>query len=260
MLSPEREFAALLAMGKHLLASGFLPEAVKTPAQVAVLVLTGRELGIPPMHALRSIQVIKGKPTLSADLQLALFHRAGGRSQVLASDTTRCEMAFVRPDGGRHLELFTVEDAKRAGLAGKDMWRTYPKAMLRARCISSGLRVCAPDIMAGLYDPDELDGAPGDTGLPDAAGPAPWHDRSEPEPAEDVLTRDTPLGFGRHPSLTVADLSPGQLAATLAWSRLPAAWRPVVEAEIERANGRAVDQDEDEDEDDYENEAADHDG
>ena len=49
-----------------------------------------------------------------------------------------------------------MDDAKRAGLVKKDGWQFYPKAMLRARAITAGLRAVAPDIIAGIYDPEEL--------------------------------------------------------------------------------------------------------
>lgn len=165
-LSPEVDFRQLMELAKTLVSTGFLPEAIKTPAQAAAIILTGRELGIPPMHALRSINVIKGKPVLASELQLALFHRAGGKSRILQSSDVLCEMWFRHPNGTEHTEKFTLEDAKRADLLGKDSWRKYAKAMYRARCISSGLRVLAPDIVAGVYDPEELGGEIDDDGAP----------------------------------------------------------------------------------------------
>src|SRR5688572_15119498 len=107
ILTPEKEFAQLMALAKSLVDTGFLPKSIRTPAQAAAIILTGRELGIPPMHALRSIHVIEGKPTLAAELQLALFHRKGGKSQVVVSTDKECTIRFTHPNGSEHTESFT---------------------------------------------------------------------------------------------------------------------------------------------------------
>jgi hypothetical protein len=187
---PEQEFAALLNMGQHLISTGFLPTAIRTPAQAAAIILTGRELGIQPMHALRSIHVIQGKPGLAAELQLGLFHRAGGLSKVIKSDDEVCEMWFRHPNGMEHTERFSMEDAKRAELLGKDGWKKYKKSMLRARTISFGLRIAAPDIVAGMYDPEELGAdlnAAGEIVIPEHLLPTPT---PAPEPPKDMTIEE----------------------------------------------------------------------
>lgn len=145
------KFASLLVRTK------FLPESITTPEQALAIIMTGRELGIGPMHALRSIAVIKGKPTISSELMLALFKRAGGRATWKHSDEQQAELEFVHPNGDTHRERFTTQDAQRAGLLDKAMWQRYPKAMLRARALAAGLRAVAPDVIAGTYTAEELD-------------------------------------------------------------------------------------------------------
>ena len=49
-----------------------------------------------------------------------------------------------------------MADAVTAGLAGGDNWRKHPKAMLRARALSAIARLVYPDLLLGVYDPDEL--------------------------------------------------------------------------------------------------------
>jgi hypothetical protein len=49
-----------------------------------------------------------------------------------------------------------MEQAKRAGLATKDVWKQYPRAMLRARVVSEGIRTIFPGVLGGLYTPEEV--------------------------------------------------------------------------------------------------------
>lgn len=149
-------FHELLPVCKTLVESGMLPESIKTPQQALAIVMQGRELGLPTMLALRKIDVIKGKPTLAAELQLALFKARGGRSQVKEHTDKLCSMWFRHPNGDEHVEEWTLEMAQKAGIMGNSGWKTYPKLMLRWRCISAGLKIVAPDIVSGVYDPEEL--------------------------------------------------------------------------------------------------------
>lgn len=148
-------FEGMLRQAEVLVNSGLLPAEIKTPAAAVTVMLTGRELGIPPMQAFRSIYVVKGKPTLSAQLMGALILRAGHSYRVIESSNTRCEIEFRRKNGIIYRHEFAIEDAKRAGLGGQT-WQAYPKAMLFSRCMSAGARVAMPDVLAGMYTPEEL--------------------------------------------------------------------------------------------------------
>jgi len=154
----EINFPAMMAQAEVLIKSGFLPIAIKTPAQAVAIMLTGRELGIPTMQALRQINVIQGKPTMAAELMLALAYQRipGFRYAVAKSTKDECVCQFERPGHKPYQHTFTMKDADALGLAGKQNWHTQPATMLRWRCISSGLRLVAPDAIAGVYTPEEL--------------------------------------------------------------------------------------------------------
>jgi hypothetical protein len=50
-----------------------------------------------------------------------------------------------------------MDEAKAAQLLGKDVWKKYPAAMLRARAISAMARAMFPDAINGVsYTPEEL--------------------------------------------------------------------------------------------------------
>jgi len=167
--APAMSFTDMLSMGNELVRTGFLPDHIKNGAQAAAIILAGRELGMPPMRALRSIFLVKGKITESADSQLARFKSDGGRAKFTTLDDTRAVLWLKHPNGDEHAETFTMEDAKRAGLVSSGMYSKFSKAMLRSRAITAGLKSIGWEGGAGAYDPDEL-------------APTP----AEPEPIEDA--------------------------------------------------------------------------
>src|SRR4051812_11638669 len=50
---------------------------------VTLVVLTGRELALPPVMSLSHVHVVEGKPTLSAEMMRALVMRAGHRIRIV---------------------------------------------------------------------------------------------------------------------------------------------------------------------------------
>lgn len=212
------DYAGLMALAKELVTTNFLPIAIKTPAQAVAIILTGRELGLPPMQSLRSICIIQGKPELSADLQLSIFHRDGGRSKWLTLTATEAKLLLKHPNGDEHTEVFTMDDAKRAGLASGQNWQKYPKAMLRSRAITAGLKSIGFEPLTGAY-------APGEIGGPETV---------EPEPGEVI------------PEAQAASVAPQQLTppsdttppATMPLA--PAAATPKPPLKVATANTRAA--------------------
>lgn len=162
--------------------SMLLPHDLKgKPSDVLAIILTGAELGLAPMQAVRGIQVIKGKPSLSADLMAALCKRRKDVCEYLTPVTLTAEKAVYETkrvgDPKPTTMEFTIQDAQRAGLAGSDTYRKFPQAMLKARCLSAICRAVYPDVCMGLYDPDEL--APANI---DAPAPAPVEKDVTPAP------------------------------------------------------------------------------
>lgn len=137
----------------------FVPKAMQgKPEHVLACVLYGRELGLGPMQALNSIHVIEGRAAASPELMRALVASAGHRIDITENTNEACSMKGIRVDTGAEATVrWTVEDAKLAGLTGKDNWRKYPRAMLAARCTSELCRLLFPDVIAGLsYTPEEI--------------------------------------------------------------------------------------------------------
>lgn len=167
---------------KAMAVSNLLPVAYQNhPENVLVALEQGRALGIAPIQAMNQINVIKGKPALSADLIAALVRRAGHRLRV-EGDDTYAQATVIRADDPDYIPKpvrWDMERAKRAGLLGNPSWQKYPAAMLRARAISEAARAWANDALYGfIYTPEELDNnwlpdTDPDTGEPVHNSPAP---------------------------------------------------------------------------------------
>jgi hypothetical protein len=156
----EPSFDGLVHMGDQLRRTGFLPSHIKDGVSFAAIVLMGRELGMGTMAACRKLQVIKGTVTERADSQLARFKSCGGRAQFKELTETRAVLVLRHPNGDEHTETFTLDDAKRAGLASNDNYAKHPKAMLRSRAITAGLKSIGWEGAVGIYDPDEIADSP----------------------------------------------------------------------------------------------------
>ncbi len=153
------EWGMIKEQASLLVKSGMLPTGIKTPEAAIAIALKGRELGIPMMQAFAHIHIINGKPTISAELMLALIHRncPGAVIDYLENTDQRCTIEARRPGGKTATFGFSMEDARKADLANKGPWKSYPGAMLRARTIAIVARALFPDAIMGCsYTPEEL--------------------------------------------------------------------------------------------------------
>ena len=131
------------------------------PAAIVAVVLSGHELGLGPMQSLQTIDLIQGRPALSPEGMRALVLARGHGFDVDATDeyaTVLCRRREWPPEREWRAFTFTLADAERAHLLGKDNWARYPEAMLTARATGKACRALFADVIAGLgYTPDEVD-------------------------------------------------------------------------------------------------------
>jgi hypothetical protein len=158
-------FSETLALASHLARSGLIPESLRgKPQDVAVVVMTGHEMGLSPLQSLRMISVIRGKPVMDASLIVAQCLRANdvcAYFALISSDDTQATYETQRVGSPKPTAMsYTFEQAKKARLTNKENWQTYPAAMLRARCSAALARAVYPDLVAGIYDHDELEPEP----------------------------------------------------------------------------------------------------
>jgi hypothetical protein len=166
--------------------------------QALAVILMGRELGIGPTTALSNVIISAGKPTLGASLVGALIQKSGKYGYTVTEMTDQQvsveffeKLANYNGQGVRQLgtSTFTLQDAQRAGLAGSQTWRSYPRNLLLARAITNGARWYCPEVFGGaVYDPEELGAAPGV--LPPPVDEAPVDVPYTPHPSSSGATRD----------------------------------------------------------------------
>ena len=131
-------------------ASGMFPD-IQSEAAACAKIIIGRGLGLSDYDAMTGLHIIKGKAVLAANLMAASIKRAGKYDYRATCSDSECSIVFFgRTMDNKWEEIgtteFTMDDARRAQLGG-DNWRKWPKAMLFARCISSGYKQHCPDAL-----------------------------------------------------------------------------------------------------------------
>lgn len=161
----QMHFAEIVSQAK-----GMLPRAYEgNPANVLVAVQYGASLGIQPMAALQNIDMVQGKPTLSAKAVAALV-RARGHRLYLEEDAKNLTVTctIVRCDDPEHPFTATRDKAwaQQMGLLGKDNYKKQPLTMLMWRAITACANKACPELFLGIggaYTADELADIPENT-------------------------------------------------------------------------------------------------
>lgn len=128
----------------------------KTREQVLTIMAVAQAEGLHPARALQEYEIVQGRPTLRSAAMLARFQAAGGKVRWVKSTDKECEAVFSHPAGGELSVRWDMARAASAGLAGKPNWKQYPAQMLRARCITEGVRAVFPGCIGGFYAPEEV--------------------------------------------------------------------------------------------------------
>lgn len=145
-----------------LIASGLFADT-KSVAQALVKIELGRALGINAVQAMSDVSIVQGRPFVGATLLAAAIKRSEKYDYRVKSLTaTECEIEFFEISGESPepvgASTYTMDDAKTAGMAGKDNYKKHPRNMLFARALSNGSRWFCPDaIGSAVYTFEEAD-------------------------------------------------------------------------------------------------------
>lgn len=130
------------------------------PGAVLLAMDWAQSRGMDLLTAIQTVAFIDGKPVIDASMQRALAKRAGYTVSIPEASPERATVQIADRESGEVLgsATYSMEDAKRAGLAGKKNWQNNPEDMVVARATTRAMRRFAPDVMVGLVaGEDELD-------------------------------------------------------------------------------------------------------
>lgn len=133
------------------------------PGNILVAMQWGMELGLQPMQAMQSIAVINGRPSLWGDAVIGLVRGSPACEYIKETDDGHTATIRVKRRGEdeEHVRTFSMDDAKAAGLAGKQgPWAQYPKRMRQMRARAFALRDVFPDVLRGMPIAEEVQDTP----------------------------------------------------------------------------------------------------
>lgn len=176
------DFIGLWRLSNMILKSKMQPKGMDSAEAIAVAIARGRSLGLDPFQSMESFCIINGRAMLYGNTPLALcrqhpswqesgfqeyFEIKGERVDhptVFTDDTVTAVCITQRKGGMPYESRFSIADAKRAGLWGKEgkLYGTYPQRMLKYRARGFNLQDNFGDALKGIsiretFD-EEIDG------------------------------------------------------------------------------------------------------
>lgn len=156
---------AIKQMGEWISKSGLF--GCEKAEQGMVLAMASYAERRPITDICRRYHIVKGKLSMKAEAMLAEFNQRGGKHVWVKSDDKQAVLRLTYDQFDKFEVSFTLKDAERAGLCGADgimnkgqngpgSWQKMPDAMLRARVTSKAIRMVCPEIVAGVYTPEEV--------------------------------------------------------------------------------------------------------
>lgn len=156
----------LVKRSEFLAKSQLIPEAIRgKPHDIAVILQMGNELGIDPMQAVNGINCIKGKPSVSPELAIALIRSRlpGAFIKFNEVSESKCSVTMARSKDDldqSFTSVWTMSRAQSMGLANNHNYKTQPGTMLKWRAVGEAARTVFPDLLKGIYVDEELDHLP----------------------------------------------------------------------------------------------------
>ena len=161
--------------------------------------MSGAEVGLPPMQALKGIAIINGRPSIWGDAAIALVQQSGKLENSRewfepvqpdaesptewGEELTACCALKRRGQEDPYIGRFSVRDAKRAKLwmnPKKGPWMQYPQRMLMWRARTYAIRDGFADCLAGLSIAEEVRDLP----APQVETDTDFLDNEPPQPVE----------------------------------------------------------------------------
>lgn len=185
-LSPQT-FEQAMKFSHMLAESDLVPKDFRgKPGNCLIAMQWGSELGLKPLQALSNIAVVNGRAALWGDAVIALVRSSPLCEYVQESDDGHTATCRAKRRGEpEQVVTFSMDDAKQAGLAGKQgPWSQYPKRMRQMRARAFALRDVFPDVLRGMPVAEEVQDMPPERHMGMAEEVAPAAQRVTAPPAE----------------------------------------------------------------------------
>lgn len=142
---------------------------MSTPEQALVLMAIAQAEGRHPASAANDYHIINGRPAKRTEAMHRDFIAAGGQIEWHQLDDAVADATFHHAAGSARIK-WDMPRAVQAQLGGRDMWKKFPRQMLRSRCISEGIRTVYPVATSGFYEPGEAADIPSAPTTPASQG------------------------------------------------------------------------------------------
>jgi hypothetical protein len=159
-----RTYQDVASMAQAVCEAGIAPKFNNERSRVAAIMMSGMEVGLKPMAALRLFYLTpEGQPALLARGMLAVVQASGflevWEDRIEGEGEDRRAVVMCKRRGmAAIVRTFGWKDVKAAGLGNKQIYGKYFDRMIWNRAVSYALNDAFADILGGLYDPSELGG------------------------------------------------------------------------------------------------------
>lgn len=159
-----RDLDEAFALAERLASSQLLPAHLEgRPHDIYTTILTGMELGLMPMAAIRGFFVgHDGELCLLADTMAAVALGSVHCEYLRCIESTAQRSTWETKRRGHHEPIrftWTIDLQRAIGWAPGSMWDTDPISMLSARAKARLMRQVYPDLLAGFAAAEELPAA-----------------------------------------------------------------------------------------------------
>lgn len=143
----------------HIMRSGLAPKDCKTTADLVIRAQYGMSVGLSFMQAIQCVANVNGRPSLWGHQVLGLITASGKckswTETIIGTDPTKDDYTVIITTERRDVEgvrvvEFSTAEARRANLMNKDLYKTYPKDMIRHRAVARAAKQVYADILSGL--------------------------------------------------------------------------------------------------------------
>jgi hypothetical protein len=158
-----RDMSGAMMLAQEMYDSGLFRKNLPNPASCLMVIGMARAMGVPVFVAAQHAYVVHQRLSWSAQFMIAVI-KAHPSTRVFRFDQKRCNnhvavIKFHREDEEPGEYPFTIQEAQTAGYLGgshSEQWKKRPAVMLRWAAARECARAYWPDVIGGMYGPDEI--------------------------------------------------------------------------------------------------------